>query len=162
MPRSSRKLLLSAAASSAAALFSSSMASAQVLQPPSSGDRVLGLDVSAHQGNWSQTLWNNIHNVEDRDFAFIRSSRGGTTGEDHRQGGYPSGDNTFYSQSERYDDPYYVQNINRATTAAHGRPTTVPAIASARPRPTMSASVRSREAPSARRMPMSCVRAAIV
>src|SRR5207248_7614650 len=52
-----------------------------------------------------------------RVFVFVRSSRGGTTGEDHRQGGYASGNNTFYSLSQRYDDPYYVQNINRATSA---------------------------------------------
>jgi autotransporter-associated beta strand protein len=79
--------------------------------------RVLGLDVSTYQGNISQTTWNNIHNVENRQFVQIRSSRGGTTGEDHRQGGYPSGDNTYYNLSERYDDPYFVQNITEATTA---------------------------------------------
>ncbi len=79
--------------------------------------RVLGLDVSAWQGNISQTTWNNIHNVEKRDFVFIRSSRGGTTGEDHRQGGFPTNDNTFFNLSQRYDDRYFVQNINRATTA---------------------------------------------
>jgi hypothetical protein len=83
----------------------------------SSGNRLLGLDVSAHQGNITQTTWNNIRNVEDRRFVFLRSSRGGTTGEDHRQGGYPAGDNTFFNLSQRYDDPYFIQNINRATTA---------------------------------------------
>lgn len=79
--------------------------------------RVLGLDVSAWQGNISQTTWNNIRNVENRQFVFIRSSRGGTTGYDHRQGGYPSNNNTAFTLSNRYDDPYFVQNINRATTA---------------------------------------------
>ena len=54
---------------------------------------------------------------DGRDFVIIRSSRGGTSGEDHRQGGYPSGNNTLYYGSERYDDPYFVQNINRATAA---------------------------------------------
>src|SRR6266567_5630858 len=54
---------------------------------------------------------------DGRDFVMIRSSRGGTTGEDHRQGGYPSGNNTLYYASQRYDDPYYVQNINLATSA---------------------------------------------
>ncbi len=83
----------------------------------SSGNRLLGLDVSAYQGDISQTTWNNIRNVENRQFVFIRSSRGGTTGEDHRQGGYPSGNNTFYNLSQRYDDPYFIQNINRATAA---------------------------------------------
>src|SRR5215218_4880049 len=81
----------------------------------SSGNRLLGLDVSAHQGNISQTTWNNIRTVENRQFVFVRSSRGGTTGEDHRQGGYPANDNTFFNLSQRYDDPYYIQNINRAT-----------------------------------------------
>lgn len=89
--------------------------------------RVLGLDVSAYQGNISATSWATIKrptnqqvggvNGDGRDFVFIRSSRGGTTGEDHRQGGYPAGNNTFFSQSERYDDPYFVQNITRATQA---------------------------------------------
>lgn len=83
----------------------------------SSGNRLLGLDVSAWQGNISQTTWNNIRIVENRQFVFIRASRGGTTGEDHRQGGYPSNDDTFFSLSQRYDDPYFIQNINRATTA---------------------------------------------
>ena len=42
--------------------------------------RVTGLDVSWYQGVLSQANWNTIHNVDGRDFAFIRSSRGGTTG----------------------------------------------------------------------------------
>lgn len=78
--------------------------------------RVLGLDVSAYQGSISQTTWNNIATVENRKFTVIRASRGGTTGEDHRQGGYPAGDR-FYDLSCRYDDPYFVQNLNRATAA---------------------------------------------
>jgi autotransporter-associated beta strand protein len=100
------------AAGAAAMLAITSAALAQ-----SSGNRLLGLDVSAYQGNMSQTTWNNIRNVENRQFTFIRASRGGTTGEDHRQGAYPSNDDTFFSLSERYDDPYFVQNINRATAA---------------------------------------------
>ena len=43
----------------------------------SDGNRVLGLDVSAWQGNISQTTWNNIRNVENRRFVFLRASRGG-------------------------------------------------------------------------------------
>lgn len=84
---------------------------------PAFAQRVLGLDVSTYQGNITQTQWNNIRVEDNRQFAFIRSSRGGTTGEDHRQGGYPGGNNTFFNLSERYDDPYFVQNINRASTA---------------------------------------------
>lgn len=90
---------------------------ASVSQQVAAQQRVLGLDVSTYQGEISETTWDNIHTVEDRDFVFIRSSRGGTTGEDHRQGGYPSGNNSYYSLSQRYDDPYFVQNITRATTA---------------------------------------------
>jgi GH25 family lysozyme M1 (1,4-beta-N-acetylmuramidase) len=102
------RLALALAAASVVTLIAPPIASAQ---------RSLGLDVSAWQGNISQTTWNNIHNVENRSFVFIRSSRGGTTGEDHRQGGYSAGNNTQYSLSQRYDDPYFIQNINRATAA---------------------------------------------
>ena len=83
----------------------------------SSGNRILGIDVSAWQGNISQTTWNNLRSVENRQFAFMRASRGGTTGFDKRAGGYPSNDNDDYSLSQRYDDPYFVQNMNRATAA---------------------------------------------
>jgi autotransporter-associated beta strand protein len=89
--------------------------------------RVLGIDVSAYQGNLSATAWATLKRATNvqvggvygdaRDFVLIRSSRGGTTGEDHRQGGYNSPTNTFYNLSERYDDPYYVQNITLATSA---------------------------------------------
>ncbi len=79
--------------------------------------RVLGLDISAWQGNISQTTWNNIRSVENRQFVFIRSSRGGTTGyynQNNPDNTNPPGQNTL---SQRYDDPYFVQNINRAATA---------------------------------------------
>lgn len=79
--------------------------------------RVLGIDVSAWQGSISQTTWNNIRAVENRQFVFVRSSRGGTTGVDKRNGGYPSNDDTEFTLSQRYDDPYFVQNVNRATAA---------------------------------------------
>src|SRR5712671_7089777 len=78
---------------------------------PASAQRVTGIDVSAHQGNISQSTWTNNVAGSGRSFAIIRSTRGGTTGEDHRQGGYPSGNNTFYNLSQRYDDPYFVQNM---------------------------------------------------
>ena len=94
---------------------------------PATAQRSLGIDVSAYQGNLSATAWATLKRAtnaqvggvfgDGRDFVLIRSSRGGTTGEDHRQGGYPSGNNTFYNLSERYDDPYYVQNISLATSA---------------------------------------------
>lgn len=82
----------------------------------SSGNRALGLDVSAWQGNISQATWNNLRNNDNMQFVFIRSSRGGTTGVDQTAGGYPAG-STTQTLSQRYDDPNFVQNINRATTA---------------------------------------------
>ncbi len=85
--------------------------------PAEAQQRVLGIDVSRWQGTMLPTTWSDLHNVNNRDFAFIRSSRGGTTGEDHRQGGYPSNDNTFFNLSQRYDDPNFMQNITRATSA---------------------------------------------
>jgi autotransporter-associated beta strand protein len=82
---------------------------------PAFAQRLLGLDISAWQGNISQTTWNNIRNLESRQFVFIRSSRGGTTGfYDQNDAGNSNGNNTL---SQRYDDPYFIQNINRATTA---------------------------------------------
>ena len=83
----------------------------------SAGPRSLGLDVAAWQGNLSQTTWNNFKNVHNRDFVFIRSSRGGTTGFYNQSN--PGNDNPFGQNtlSQRYDDPYFVQNITRATNA---------------------------------------------
>src|SRR5215212_5905842 len=67
--------------------------------------RVLGLDISAWQGSISQTKWNNIKNVENRQFVIVRSSRGGTTGYyDQNDKDNVNGLNTF---SQRYDDPYF-------------------------------------------------------
>jgi autotransporter-associated beta strand protein len=77
--------------------------------------RALGLDVSYWQGSISQATWNNIRNVENRQFVFIRSSRGGTTGYyDQNNSDNDPPTNTF---SQRYDDPAFIQNITRATTA---------------------------------------------
>ncbi|HKQ38437.1 MAG TPA: GH25 family lysozyme [Verrucomicrobiae bacterium] len=83
--------------------------------------------MSTHQGEITTDEWATFHRPtnqavnsilgDGRDFAFIRASRGGTTGEDHRSGGYPAGDRTLTNLSQRYDDPYFVQNITRATAA---------------------------------------------
>jgi autotransporter-associated beta strand protein len=82
---------------------------------PAQSQRALGLDISAWQGNISQTNWNNIRTNENRQFVILRSSRGGTTGfYNQNDAANVQGLNT---NSQRYDDPYYVQNINRATTA---------------------------------------------
>ncbi len=88
-----------------------------MMKPPATAQpqRVLGLDISAWQGNISQSTWNNIHNVENRQFIILRSSRGGTTGYYNQNDSDNSdGLNTL---SQRYDDPYFIQNINRVTTA---------------------------------------------
>src|SRR2546423_1516284 len=86
---------------------------------PAVAQRLLGLDVSAYQGDITTTEWATFKRPtnqqvggvfgDGRDFVIIRSSRGGTTGYDHRQGAYPSGNSTAFTQSERYDDPYFVQ-----------------------------------------------------
>ncbi len=77
--------------------------------------RLLGLDISAWQGNISQTTWNNLRNVENRQFVVLRSSRGGTTGYyDQNDSANNNGLNTL---SQRYDDPYFIQNVNRASAA---------------------------------------------
>lgn len=84
-------------------------------RPLAAQSRSLGLDVSAWQGNISQATWNNFRQLHDREFVFIRSSRGGTTGfYDQNDASNVNGQNTL---SQRYDDPYFVQNITRATTA---------------------------------------------
>ncbi len=77
--------------------------------------RSLGLDISAWQGNISSRTWNRFYNTDNREFVFLRSSRGGTTGYyDQTDPQNNNGQNTF---SQRYDDPYFVQNITRATAA---------------------------------------------
>jgi autotransporter-associated beta strand protein len=77
--------------------------------------RILGLDISAWQGNISQTTWNNIRTNDNRQFVILRSSRGGTTGYyNQNDSANAQGLNTL---SQRYDDPYFVQNVNRATAA---------------------------------------------
>jgi autotransporter-associated beta strand protein len=90
------------------ACLSASSANAQVT-------RLLGLDISAWQGNIAQATWNNIRTNENRHFIILRSSRGGTTGYYNQNDSDNSdGLNTL---SQRYDDPYYVQNINRVPAA---------------------------------------------
>jgi autotransporter-associated beta strand protein len=87
--------------------------------------RALGLDVSAWQTEITATEWNTLKRPTDqqvggvfgdgRDFVFIRSSRGGTTGYyDQTNADNNPPTNTL---SQRYDDPYFVQNITRATSA---------------------------------------------
>jgi autotransporter-associated beta strand protein len=87
--------------------------------------RVLGLDVSAWQTEITTTEWatlkrptnqqvNGVYG-DGRDFVFIRSSRGGTTG--YYDQSNADNDPPTNTLSQRYDDPYYIQNITRATNA---------------------------------------------
>ena len=106
------------AALAAAILLPASSAHAQIA-------RVLGLDVSAWQTEITTTEWATLKRPtnqqvggvfgDGRDFVFIRSSRGGTTGYYNQNDSDNSeGLNTL---SQRYDDPYFIQNITRATNA---------------------------------------------
>jgi autotransporter-associated beta strand protein len=87
--------------------------------------RVLGIDVSDWQGNISDANWATLKRAtnqqvsgiygDGRSFVVIRSSRGGTTGYyDENDSSNSKGNNTL---SQRYDDPYYIQNITHATSA---------------------------------------------
>ena len=78
---------------------------------PALAQRLLGIDVSYYQGNISAANWTTLHTTNSRDFVIIRASRGGTTGF------YNSANPSQDTLSRRYDDPYFVQNINRSTTA---------------------------------------------
>jgi autotransporter-associated beta strand protein len=91
----------------------------------SAQERVLGIDVSAWQANISTGNWATLKRPtneqvggifgDGRDFVFIRSSRGGTTGYYNQSD--PDNSDGLNTLSQRYDDPYFVQNITRATTA---------------------------------------------
>lgn len=109
-----KRLALTLAAASAVAMIAPAAAM---------GQRVTGIDVSAWQGNLSLSNWETIHRPtnqqvngiygDGKDFVFIRSSRGGTTGYYNQSDpNNLQGQNTL---SQRYDDPYFPQNITRAT-----------------------------------------------
>ncbi len=88
-------------------------------------NRSLGIDISAWQGNWSTTMWatakrspsQSVNGIpgDGRDFVFLRSSRGGTTGVYNQSD--PNNNLGGNTLSQRYDDPFFVQNITRATAA---------------------------------------------
>jgi autotransporter-associated beta strand protein len=77
--------------------------------------RSLGIDISAWQGNLSQSTWNSFAGAGNRDFVFIRASRGGTSGYYNQSNA--DNDPPTNTLSQRYDDPYFIQNITRATNA---------------------------------------------
>ncbi|MCS7034030.1 MAG: hypothetical protein NZ561_08550, partial [Phycisphaerae bacterium] len=82
------------------------------------GQRAVGIDVSAWQGsiNWQTVARPVSQGGGGKQFAFIRSTRGGTTGYYNQSD--PNNQNGQNTLSQRYDDPYFVSNITNAT--AHG------------------------------------------
>lgn len=68
---------------------------------PASAQRPVGIDVSYWQGSLTQSNWNSVYS-SGRRFAFVRATHWTATGET-----YAHGD----------PDPYFVNNMNRATTA---------------------------------------------
>ncbi len=78
-----------------------------------SAQRVKGIDIADYQG--PSINWVNVK-AAGRDFAFIRSSRGGTVGfyEENDSTNVRYGQNT---QSSRYDDLYYQTNLANAVAA---------------------------------------------
>lgn len=83
--------------------------------PAPAVNRVTGIDVSYWQGDLDQDAWDTIYDVDGKSFAFIRASRGGTTGyydQSNSDNNPPT--NTL---SMHYDDPFFVQNITNATNA---------------------------------------------
>ena len=91
--------------------------------------RVLGVDISywnrgsssGSSDGISQAAWNTAFTTADQNgntrvFAQIRSSRGGTTGQ-NVSSGTPGNPSTPSTLSERYDDPDYFRNITRAANA---------------------------------------------
>src|SRR5436190_6555028 len=85
-------------------------ASLQLARPASAQTRVLGIDVSDWQGTLTLSNWQYIHNTSGKGFAFIRASRGGTSGtyDEHARTG---------TLSQRYDDLVFYQNMDNATAA---------------------------------------------
>ncbi len=87
--------------------------------PAASAQRAIGIDVSYWQSsnaNPTQTIinWQSVAKPVAQggggvQFAFIRASRGGTTGDTTSAGGSNTG-----TLSQRYDDPYFEDNMNDA------------------------------------------------
>ncbi|MGI8964830.1 MAG: GH25 family lysozyme, partial [Limisphaerales bacterium] len=79
-------------------------------------NRVLGVDISywncgTSSGGISQANWTTGFTTGNRKFAYIRATRGGTTGVDQPSG--TPGGGTLSTLSQRYDDSRFVQNISR-------------------------------------------------
>lgn len=87
---------------------------------PAQPERVLGVDISywncgTSSTGISQANWTTGFTTGNRQFVFLRSTRGGTTGVDQPQGTPGGGTNSTLSR--RYDDPRFIQNMGRAIAA---------------------------------------------
>jgi len=102
----SRRRMIAACVSVATSLIAVSTVHAQ---------RAEGIDVSAWQGtiNWTTVARAEALGGGGKQFAFIRSSRGGTTGFYNQSD--PNNNNNLNTLSQRYDDPFFVSNITNAT-----------------------------------------------
>jgi autotransporter-associated beta strand protein len=96
---------------------------------PALAQRVLGIDISywnrgsssATSNGITQANFNTAYSTPDvnghtRQFAYIRATRGGSTGLDQSSGTYGNPP-SIITGAQRYDDPDFMRNINRATTA---------------------------------------------
>jgi GH25 family lysozyme M1 (1,4-beta-N-acetylmuramidase) len=84
--------------------------------PSAFAQRSRGIDVSSWQGSTgvSQTNWNTIRSTGN-DFAFIRSTRGGTTGTYNQSD--PNNNLGGNTLSQSFTDTAFVNNITRARAA---------------------------------------------
>jgi autotransporter-associated beta strand protein len=90
----------------------------------SAQERALGIDISywntgnnqsAGSAGIPQSAWNTAFSTGNRKYAWIRATRGGTTGLGQTSG--TPGGGSQETLKRRYDDPRFIQNITRATAA---------------------------------------------
>src|SRR4051812_22602239 len=99
--------------SASAALFAACALAGPVVTETFAQTRSLGVDVSDWQNQNSTSTpidWTTAHNAGGKSFAFIRSTRGGTTGTYNEQA-------RTGTLSQRYDDYAFIYNITHATSA---------------------------------------------
>ncbi len=80
-------------------------------------ERVMGTDISYWNSEITQSGWNTAYSTGNRKFVQLRATRGGTTGADQPQGTPAAYNFGIVSESHRYDDSRFVQNLIRATAA---------------------------------------------
>lgn len=87
-------------------------------------ERALGIDISywntgnnqsAGSAGIPQSAWNTAFSTGNRKYAWIRATRGGTTGLGQTSG--TPGGGSQETLTRRYDAPRFIQNITRATAA---------------------------------------------